>query len=37
MNHEKLKELERTICREYCNIAGIIVQKKQPEIIQKLF
>ena len=37
MNHEKLKELERTICREYCNIAGIIVQKNGHKLYKNYF
>ena len=27
MNQEKITELEQTICRDYGNIAGIVMQK----------
>ena len=37
MNQEKIKELERTICSDYCNIAGIIVQKSGQKLYESYF
>ena len=37
MNHEKVKELEKTIVSEYSNISGIIVQKNGIKLYEKYF
>lgn len=37
MNQEKIKELERTISSDYCNIACIIVQKNGQKLYENYF
>ncbi len=37
MNHEKIKELEKTINSDYSNITGIIVQKNGIKLCEKYF
>ncbi len=37
MNHEKIKELEKTINSDYNNITGIIVQKNGIKLYENYF
>ncbi len=37
MNHEKIKELEKTINSDYSNITGIVVQKNGIKLYEKYF
>lgn len=37
MNQEKINELERTICSDYCNIAGIFVLKNGQKLYENCF